>query len=148
VGGTTNFLALRNRQNLVLGKNNQVSLTIGQIFGTAAENTGWLRGHFIETKKSAREQFSAQLGRKVLCWAKKGAREHHTAEHPLPSTRYFLATPHRGVICSSLPRPLQVDALLPPLSSAAAAVVAGPPMQHGRGGRPGYYRSLAAASFG
>ncbi len=37
-----NFLALRNRQNLVLGKNNQVSLTIGQILGTAAENTGWL----------------------------------------------------------------------------------------------------------
>jgi hypothetical protein len=34
-----NFLALRNRQNLVLGKNNQVSLTIGQILGTAAENT-------------------------------------------------------------------------------------------------------------
>jgi hypothetical protein len=38
----TNFLAFRNRQNLVLGKNNQVSLTIGQILGTAAENTGWL----------------------------------------------------------------------------------------------------------
>jgi hypothetical protein len=37
-----NFLALRNRQNLVLGKNNQVSLKIGQILGTAAENTGWL----------------------------------------------------------------------------------------------------------
>jgi hypothetical protein len=32
----------QNRQNLVLGKNNQVSLTIGQILGTAAENTGWL----------------------------------------------------------------------------------------------------------
>jgi hypothetical protein len=39
-----NHLALRNRQNLVLGKNNQVSLTIGQILGTAAENTGWLYG--------------------------------------------------------------------------------------------------------
>ena len=37
-----NHLALRNRQNLVLGKNYQVSLTIGQILGTAAENTGWL----------------------------------------------------------------------------------------------------------
>jgi hypothetical protein len=37
-----NFLALRNCQNLVLGKNNQVSLTIGQILGTDAENTGWL----------------------------------------------------------------------------------------------------------
>jgi hypothetical protein len=37
-----NHLALRNRKNLVLGKNNQVSLTIGQILGTAAENTGWL----------------------------------------------------------------------------------------------------------
>ncbi len=36
-----NFIALRNRQNLVLGKNNQVSLTIGLILGTAAENTGW-----------------------------------------------------------------------------------------------------------
>jgi hypothetical protein len=41
-GALPNFLALRNRQNLVLGKNNQVSLTIGQILGTAAENTGWL----------------------------------------------------------------------------------------------------------
>jgi len=39
-----NHLALRNRQNLVLGKNNQVSLTIGQILGTAAKNTGWLVG--------------------------------------------------------------------------------------------------------
>jgi hypothetical protein len=37
-----NFLALRNRQNLVLGKNDQVLLKIGQILGTAAENTGWL----------------------------------------------------------------------------------------------------------
>ena len=41
-GALPNFLALRNCQNLVLGKNNQVSLTIGQILGTAAENTGWL----------------------------------------------------------------------------------------------------------
>ena len=38
----TNCLVLRNRQNLVLGKNNQVSLTIGQILGTIAYNTGWL----------------------------------------------------------------------------------------------------------
>ena len=48
-----NFLALRNRQNLVLGKHNQVSLTIGQILGTAAENTGWLYCHvglFFESK--------------------------------------------------------------------------------------------------
>jgi hypothetical protein len=43
-GALPNFLALRNRQNLVLGKNNQVSLTIDQILGTAAENTGWLLG--------------------------------------------------------------------------------------------------------
>ena len=35
----TNCLALRNRQNLVLGKNNQVLLTIGQILGTIADNT-------------------------------------------------------------------------------------------------------------
>jgi len=41
-GALPNFLALRICQNLVLGKNNQVSLTIGQILGTAAENTGWL----------------------------------------------------------------------------------------------------------
>ena len=34
-----NNLALRNRQNLVLGKNNQVSLTIGQILGTIAYRT-------------------------------------------------------------------------------------------------------------
>ncbi len=33
----TNCLALRICQNLVLGKNNQVSLTIGQILGTIAE---------------------------------------------------------------------------------------------------------------
>jgi len=39
----TNCLALRNRQYLVLGKNNQVSLTIGQILGTIAYNTGWLK---------------------------------------------------------------------------------------------------------
>ncbi len=37
-----NHHALRNCQNLVLGKSNQVLLTIGQILGTAAENTGWL----------------------------------------------------------------------------------------------------------
>ncbi len=37
----TNCLALRNRQNLVLRKNNPVSLTIGQILGTIAYNTGW-----------------------------------------------------------------------------------------------------------
>jgi hypothetical protein len=43
-----NNLALRNRQNLVLGKNNQVSLlTIGQILGTAAENTGWLKSTIL-----------------------------------------------------------------------------------------------------
>ncbi len=41
-GALPNFLALRNCQNLVLGKNNQVLLTIGQILGTAAENTRWL----------------------------------------------------------------------------------------------------------
>ena len=41
-GALPNFLALRNCQNLVLGKNNQVSLTIGQILESAAENTGWL----------------------------------------------------------------------------------------------------------
>ena len=29
-------------EGVILGKNNQVSLTIGQILGTAAENTGWL----------------------------------------------------------------------------------------------------------
>ena len=40
--GTTNCLALKNRQNLVFGKNNQVSLAIGQILRTAAEKTGWL----------------------------------------------------------------------------------------------------------
>jgi hypothetical protein len=39
----TNCVALRNHQNLVLGKNNQVSLTIGQILGTIADNTGWLQ---------------------------------------------------------------------------------------------------------
>ena len=39
----TNFFALRNRQNLVLRKNNQVSLTIGQILGTIADNTRWLQ---------------------------------------------------------------------------------------------------------
>jgi hypothetical protein len=33
---------LKTCQNLVLVKNNQVSLTIGQILGTAAEKTGWL----------------------------------------------------------------------------------------------------------
>jgi hypothetical protein len=44
-----NFLALRNRQNLVGGKNNQVSLTIGQILGTAAKNTGWLTCENIPT---------------------------------------------------------------------------------------------------
>ena len=38
----TNCLALRICQNLVLGKNNQVLLTIGQILGTIADNTGWL----------------------------------------------------------------------------------------------------------
>ncbi len=32
----------RSPYRLVLGKINQVSLTIGQILGTAAENTGWL----------------------------------------------------------------------------------------------------------
>jgi len=44
-----NHHALRNRQNLVLGKNNQVSLTIGQILGTAAENTGWPKRQAVET---------------------------------------------------------------------------------------------------
>ncbi len=39
----TNCLALRNHQNLVLGKNNQVSLAIGQILKTIADNTGWLQ---------------------------------------------------------------------------------------------------------
>ncbi len=29
-------------EGVILGKNNQVSLTIGQILGTAAENTGLL----------------------------------------------------------------------------------------------------------
>ena len=33
----------RSPYRLVLGKINQVSLTIGQILGTAAENTGWLK---------------------------------------------------------------------------------------------------------
>jgi hypothetical protein len=33
---------LKTCQNLVLVKNNQVLLTIGQILGTAAEKTGWL----------------------------------------------------------------------------------------------------------
>jgi hypothetical protein len=46
-----NFLVLRNRQKLVLGKNNQVSLTIGQILGTAAENTGWLKGSALSQQK-------------------------------------------------------------------------------------------------
>jgi hypothetical protein len=35
----TNSLALRNCQNLVLGKNNQVLLMIGQILGIIADNT-------------------------------------------------------------------------------------------------------------
>jgi hypothetical protein len=39
----THFLVLRNHQNLVLGKYNQILLTIGQILGTSAENTGWLQ---------------------------------------------------------------------------------------------------------
>jgi hypothetical protein len=39
-----NFLALRNRQNLGTRKNNPVSLTICQILGIVAENTGWLMG--------------------------------------------------------------------------------------------------------
>jgi hypothetical protein len=42
VAGIKTLLAFRNRQNLGLGKNNQVSLTIGRILGTIAENTGWL----------------------------------------------------------------------------------------------------------
>ncbi len=46
-----NFRALRNRQNLVLGKNNQVSLTIGQILGAAAENTGWLKSTLVKRKE-------------------------------------------------------------------------------------------------
>ena len=37
-----NHLALKNRQNLVLGNINPVSLTIGRILETAAENTGRL----------------------------------------------------------------------------------------------------------
>ena len=36
----TNVLALRNCQNLLLGKNNQALLTIGQILGTIAKNNG------------------------------------------------------------------------------------------------------------
>ena len=59
-----NFRALRNRQNLVLGKNNQVSLTIGQILGTAAENTGWLA--CAVTYDTA--QNSMQNGGIVLVW--------------------------------------------------------------------------------
>jgi hypothetical protein len=40
----TNFLALRNRQNLGTRKNNPVTLSIGRILGTVAENTGWQYG--------------------------------------------------------------------------------------------------------
>jgi hypothetical protein len=60
-----NHLALRNRQNLVLGKNNQVSLTIGQILGTAAENTGWLlRSHLCMPYFDFRETVAVQLATK------------------------------------------------------------------------------------
>ncbi len=40
----TNFLALRNCQNLGTQKNYPVLLTIGRILGTVAEKTGWLDG--------------------------------------------------------------------------------------------------------
>jgi hypothetical protein len=42
----TNFLALSNCQNLGTQKNIPVSLTIGRILGTVAENTGWLPWSF------------------------------------------------------------------------------------------------------
>ena len=41
-GALPNFLALRNHQKCSTWNNNQVSLMIGQILRTAAENTGWL----------------------------------------------------------------------------------------------------------
>ncbi len=34
-------------QKYVLRKNNLVSLTIGLILGTSAENTGWLFGRYV-----------------------------------------------------------------------------------------------------
>ena len=41
-GQHTLNLSIGNRQNLGTRKNNPVSLTIGRILGTVAENTGWL----------------------------------------------------------------------------------------------------------
>ncbi len=37
-------------KKLVVGKNNQVLLTIGPILGISAENTGWLNGTSIQNK--------------------------------------------------------------------------------------------------
>ena len=51
---TKKLPCFRNRQNLVVGKNNPASLTIGRILGTAAENTGWLFESRMPNSRSGR----------------------------------------------------------------------------------------------
>ena len=46
MAGTNKLSCFKKSSNLALGKNNQVLLTIGQILGTIADNTGWLIGVF------------------------------------------------------------------------------------------------------